>query len=490
MHDTDQENLPPVDLTPRANPAMQSTALQAGGEVDDAVRLQSTALQAGGEVDDAVHITKVTRTTDPMWTVELSDDDEGDTAAPSAAAELSDHDEGDTAATSAAAELSDNDEGDTAAPPAAAVVKSEPDCMEIDDPLGPESNERHLQHVRASNRNRSRLMYIKMEESAEWEAAAKKRNRLNARLPYVKIEESGHGEKERKSSGAAPRKKRKEPEGPDELAQHALKFSYAQRGVLEASFSESTRCPAALDDLVDRLNGLKDAGGKTASAENVRKWFRNRRNRPEASKGPEGPSIAVPKEVKKCVADMIKKLEEPEGPQHALKFSRPLKKRKEPEGPAEMTQRSRYFNSEQRRVLEASVRESNQCPAGLGDLVDRLNGLKADKGKDASKENVRASNDPQLPAPGRIEASKAATRTERGSRLSNEAEGGGRTSEDGKGGTYTKVRRTGPGIRARGGSGRGEMGGVMRETRKTLSVTVPVPVSVSVAVSERERARQ
>jgi hypothetical protein len=412
MHDTDQENLPPVDLTPRANPAMQSTALQAGGEVDDAVRLQSTALQAGGEVDDAVQITKVTRTTDPMWTVELSDDDEGDTAAPSAAAELSDHDEGDTAATSAAAELSDNDEGDTAAPPAAAVVKSEPDCMEIDDPLGPESNERHLQHVRASNRNRSRLMYIKMEESAEWEAAAKKRNRLNARLPYVKIEESGHGEKERKSSGAAPRKKRKEPEGPDELAQHALKFSYAQRGVLEASFSESTRCPAALDDLVDRLNGLKDAGGKTASAENVRKWFQNRRHRPEASKGPEGP-LMRPKfnyaqrgvleasfsESNWCPAspdDLVVRLnglKAADGKTASAENVRKWFKRRKsgteaskgPEGP----QRSRFWNSEQKAALDASFRESKQCPAIIGDLVDRLNGLKADDGKDASKAAVR-----------------------------------------------------------------------------------------------------
>ena len=306
MHDTDQENPPPVDPTPRAQPAMQSTALQ-----------------AGGEVDDAVQITKVTRTSDPMWTVELSDDDEGDTAAPSAAAELS-----------------DNDEGDTAAPPAAAVVKSEPDCMEIDDPLGPESNERHLQHVRASNRNRSRLMYIKMEESAPWEAAAKKRNRLNARLPYVKIEETGHGEKERMSSGAAPGKKRKKPEGPAELAQGARNFNFAQRVELEASFSESNRCPASPDDLVVRLNGLKASDGKTASAENVREWFKGRQ-RSMASKGPEGP------------------------------------------------QGARNFNYAQRVVLEASFRESNQCPAGLGDLVDRLNGLKADKGKDASEKNVR-----------------------------------------------------------------------------------------------------
>ena len=311
MHDTGRENLPPVNQTPWAQ-----------------------QLQAGGEEDDACIVTKVTSTDDPLWTMQLSDDDEGGPA-----------------------EQDCMENGDASS----SVVKSEQDCIEIDDPLGSESGERYLRHVQASNFNRSMLPFLKIEESAPWEAAAEERNRLNgllpflkieesapweaaarernrlngmlpflkledtqheeqerkssgaglnARLPYVQSEETGHGEKERMSSGAAPGKKRKKPEGPAELAQGARNFNFAQRVVLEASFSESNRCPAALDDLVDRLNGLKDAGGKTASAENVRKWFQYRRIRTEASKGPEGPSIAVLKEVKKCVADMIKKLEE------------------------------------------------------------------------------------------------------------------------------------------------------------------------------------
>jgi hypothetical protein len=154
-------------------------------------------------------------------------------------------------------------------------------------------------------------------------------------LPFLNIEETEHEQKERKSSGAAPRplKKRKEPEGPAPLTQDARYFNFAQRAALEESFIESNQCPASPGDLVDRLNGLKATDGKIASAANVRKWFCVRKHRTEASKEPEG------------------------------------------------RQRAGYFNFAQRAALEASFIESNKCPASPGDLVDRRNGLKATDGK-------------------------------------------------------------------------------------------------------------
>jgi len=205
MHDTGRENLPPVNQTPWAQ-----------------------QLQAGGEEDDACIVTKVTSTDDPLWTMQLSDDDEGGPAEQ---------------------DCMENDDASSS------VVKSEQDCIEIDDPLGSESGERYLRHVQASNFNRNMLPFLKIEESAPWEAAANERNRLNGLLPFLKIEESGHGEKERESSGGAPRKKRKEPEKPEEPGK-GLPFNESQRKRLEearACAPVPARCPRVGACLPPRL---------------------------------------------------------------------------------------------------------------------------------------------------------------------------------------------------------------------------------------------